>query len=247
MPSYALTRDECLRFHTDGYLGPLTLVTPEEMAAIRADCERDVVPTPGPMNGSPEQMRHLDHPIVYNIVSHPALVQRVASLFGPDLVVWRSNFFTKHAGGKEVPWHQDANYWEIDPPLNITAWIAFDDVTTENSCVRLIPGSHKKVLPHITSVGDMQFNQMADPKHVPTEKAVDMVLKPGQFFLFNERLLHQSNPNTSSKRRMCMVVRLTVPFVTIPPLYDGYKPSLVSGVDRFHFNEYAQAPVAALA
>jgi ectoine hydroxylase-related dioxygenase (phytanoyl-CoA dioxygenase family) len=237
--SFALTRDECLKFYRDGYLGPLTLVSPEEMAEMRAQSELEILNTPGPFPKNPEQMRHLDHPVVASIVSHPALVQRVASLLGPDLVVWRSNFFNKAPGGKEVPWHQDINYWQIDPPLNITAWIALDDVTTENSCVRVIPGSHKKVIPHVPSVGEMQFQEMADPRHVQAEKAVDMVLKAGQFFIFSERILHQSNPNHSSKRRMCMVVRMTTPFVVVPPLYDGYKPSLVSGSDRFGFNEYA--------
>ena len=84
---------------------------------------------------------------MYDLCADPAITDRVVSLLGPDIVLWSSNFWTKQPGGKEVPWHQDINYWPLDPPLNVTAWLAIDEATVENSCVRIIPGSHKKMLP----------------------------------------------------------------------------------------------------
>ena len=49
----------------------------------------------------------------------------------------------------EMPWHQDGHYWPIRPLAAITVWIAIDDSTTENGCMRYVPGSHKSgVLSH---------------------------------------------------------------------------------------------------
>ena len=41
--------------------------------------------------------RHLDLPLVAKICRHPALVERLAALLGPDLLLWRSNFFIQSA------------------------------------------------------------------------------------------------------------------------------------------------------
>jgi ectoine hydroxylase-related dioxygenase (phytanoyl-CoA dioxygenase family) len=118
--------------------------------------------------------------------------------------------------------------------------MALDDVTTENSCVQLIPGSHTRTHRMVKSPPGMEFSEMTDPDAVDPSKAINMVLKPGEFFIFNERILHHSDANHSNKRRMCFVIRMTVPFVKIPPLFPGHKLMMVSGEDRFGINEYGQ-------
>jgi ectoine hydroxylase-related dioxygenase (phytanoyl-CoA dioxygenase family) len=148
----------------------------------------------------------------------------------------------KEPGGKSVPWHQDANYWPIEPPINISAWLAIDEAVIENSCVQIIPGSHNKVVPHIKGDGTASFSTEADPAYFDANKAIPMELKPGQFFLFNERLLHYSAPNTSSKRRLGLAVRLTVPFVRVKRLYGGHTVCVVRGQDRFGLNEIGEPP-----
>jgi ectoine hydroxylase-related dioxygenase (phytanoyl-CoA dioxygenase family) len=151
--------------------------------------------------------------LIYDLCAGPAITDRVTSLLGPDIVLWSSNFWIKHPGGKEIPWHQDINYWPHDPPLNVTAWLAIDEATVGNSCVRIIPGSPKKALPHISLVEGKWFDEGADMSYVDESKVMDMELKPGEFFIFSERLLHQSNTNRSNKRRMGLSIRMTTPFV----------------------------------
>lgn len=239
-----LTRAEIDRFHRDGCLGPFAACAPEQMAAIRDRIDREVLPTPGPWPSHNEQLRHQDRRVVYDLAASPEIAGRIASLWGPDVAIWRTNFFDKAPGGKAVPWHQDVNYWHLDPPINLTAWLALDNVAAENACVEVIPGSHTKVIPHIRSGPEMHFDEMADPKRVDPSKAVKMVLKPGEFFLFNERLLHYSAPNHSNRHRRCMVIRYSLPFVKIPPLCEAHRLVLASGVDRFGFNQFAPPPEA---
>lgn len=187
--------------------------------------------------------------MVYDLVAHPEILGRVASLFGSDIMLWRTNMFEKRPGGQAVPWHQDAYFWRLNPPLNLTAWIALDAVDAENGCVQIIPGSHLKVVRHISSGPreydpDSQFDEMADPAVFDQSRAVKMELQPGQFFLFNERVLHASDPNRTDRRRRCMVSRYSAPFVRIPPLCDGHRMIMASGVDKFGFNLFVDSPEA---
>ncbi|MBI3829470.1 MAG: phytanoyl-CoA dioxygenase family protein [Planctomycetes bacterium] len=239
-----LTRSEIDGFHANGYAGPFALCAPEEMSALNARMEKEVLPFPGVWPEHPEQLRHQDARTVYDVAAHAEIVGRIASLWGPDITLWRTNFFDKPPGGKAVPWHQDINYWRLDPPLNLTAWIALDAVDEENGCVQVLPGSHTKVLRHIRSGPEMHFDEMADPAGFDPSKAVKMVLRPGEFFLFNERLLHYSDPNRSQRHRKCMVARYSTPFVKIPPLCPGHKLVMAGGVDRFGFNPVAEPPQA---
>jgi len=246
--TFSLSKAEILRFHEEGYLGPYALCTPDEMAAIRSRIEREVLPQNGPNPNSREHCRHLDKRLIYDLVTHPAIIERMIALFGPDIVIWSSNFWTKEPGGKEIPWHQDFNYWPLNPHLNLSAWIGIDECTEENSCVRIIPGSHKRILQHVKSAEGMAFSEMAQLQGVDISKAVSMVLKPGEFFLFNERTLHQSNKNISNKRRMGLAARLTLPFVKLTqdrsPLFPGHNAIVVHGEDRFQINRYQQPPIA---
>jgi ectoine hydroxylase-related dioxygenase (phytanoyl-CoA dioxygenase family) len=244
--SYALTKVEVDKFHEEGYLGPFELCTPEEMDPIRSRIDREVISTEGLSPHSRNQCRHLDNRVVYELCAHPAIVERMASIYGPDLVLWRSNLFVKNPGAPEIPWHQDGNYWPIEPVVNISAWLAIDPSTIANSCVQLIPGTHRKIVPHIKSPEGMAFNEMADPACVDTSKAINMELKPGQFFLFNERTLHHSEPNRSKERRLGLAVRVTIPIVKVyhdsPKLFPEHRVLLLSGEDRMSLNQMGNPP-----
>jgi ectoine hydroxylase-related dioxygenase (phytanoyl-CoA dioxygenase family) len=244
-----LSREEVRQFHRHGYLGPFTAMPVEEMMRIRDRIEAEVLTSQGPNPRNPLQARHLDHRFVHDLIAAPEIVGRLRALIGGDIVVWASYFFNKEPGGKEIPWHQDANFWPIEPPLNISIWMAVDEVTTENSCVQIIPGSHRNVVPHLPSRDGMAFGQEADPALVNVDAAVDMVLRPGEFFVFNERLLHHSHRNGSDKRRMGLSARYTVPFVALldqdaPPLFPGHACVVVSGQDTFGLNRTASPPDA---
>ncbi|MGD7706331.1 phytanoyl-CoA dioxygenase family protein [Microlunatus sp. Y2014] len=244
-----LSRDEVEQFHRYGYVGPFEAMDPDEMAGIRSRIETDVLTSTGWNQRNPLQSRHLDQPLVYDLITRPALLDRIRSLIGDDVVVWASYFFNKEPGGREIPWHQDANFWPIEPALNISVWMAVDEVTTENSCVQLIPGSHRSVVPHVKADAAMQFGAEADPALIDTSQAVNMELRPGQFFIFNERMLHHSDPNRSDRRRMGLSVRYTPPFVKLldqdePPLFPGHACVVVSGKDDFQLNRVAPPPTA---
>lgn len=210
-----LSAEETARFHREGFLGPYTAVSPAEMTEIRRRIDETVLPSLGPTGKNNIAMRHIDRRVIYDLCTHPNIVGRVQGILGPHLLLWACTLWNKEPGGKEIPWHQDLNYWPVEPIINVTAWVAIDEVTVENSCVELIPGSHKKVVPHIKAPEGKWFEEEADPNFFDAAKKIQLPLQPGEFILFNEKTLHHSEPNRSSRRRLGMAPRFTIPIVRI--------------------------------
>jgi len=243
---YRLSQEEVARFHEQGFLGPYAAVSPAEMAVMREHFDHDVLQREGPNPRNRLQSRHMDSRVVFDLAAHPAIIERMAGLYGPHLLMWATYFFNKEPGGSEIPWHQDLNYWPLEPIINISAWIAIDDVRIDNSCVQILPGSHKKVVPHVRSRDGMAFGEEADENYFSRANLVNMEMKPGEFFLFNENLLHHSEKNRSNRRRMGMSVRVTIPIVKIehdiPPLHPGHAAILLRGEDYMRFNRLMAPP-----
>jgi hypothetical protein len=239
----ALSAEEIQQFRENGYLGPLTLCSPDEMAAYREQMEREVMDPSTCERRDWGHNRHLDNRLIYDLSTAPPILQRMKSLYGEDLLLWRTNFFIKEEGGKEIPWHQDFNYWPLEPPIIISAWIAVDQATVENACVQVIPGSHRRVVPHIKADEGMAFAEMAHPDYYDSSELVNLEMKPGEFILFNERTLHHSEPNRSTKRRAGLAVRVIVPIVQV--LWfdsDDHELMVISGRDCMGFNPVCAPP-----
>jgi hypothetical protein len=250
-----LTEQEITEFKEQGYLGPIPMMSPKEMIALTPEIECILNTEPGidiNNDNTPDRVpvrrykrehnRHLDQRVIYDLATHPNILGRMVSLYGPDLLLWRTNFFVKQPGAKRIPWHQDFNYWPLEPPVICSAWIAIDESTVANSCVQIIPGSHRKVIPHIKATKDTSFHEMGDDQYYDSDSAVDVEMKPGEFILFNERTLHHSHPNTSDKRRIGLAIRVILPFVTVLK-YDSpaHTLPLIHGDDRMGFNRLAEA------
>jgi hypothetical protein len=239
---YRLSPEQVEAFHRDGFVGPLTACTPDEMVAY----EKQIVPmlqTKGIGGHADWHNRHLDCPFMWELSTRPQIVGPMASVMGDDLLMWRTNFFNKEPGGKEIPWHQDRNYWPLEPEIVISAWLAIDAATTENACVQILPGTHRKLVPHIPAGPEMQFNEQADLTGIDTSGMIDMELQPGEFFLFNERTLHHSHPNRSNKRRMGLAIRVIIPQVRVLDYdSDAHDLMVIHGRDPLGFNRLGNPP-----
>jgi polysaccharide pyruvyl transferase WcaK-like protein len=242
-----LSAEEIETFRTQGYLGPFTAFDPEAMERARQVILDRVLTTPTRYCPFGLRVRHLDSRTVYDLCSSPAILARMASLYGPDLVLWNSNLFNKPPASpdqqEEYPWHQDHYNWNMEPVLNISAWLAIGPATEQNGCVQVIPGSHRQIVPPVMDTNphlSLRFGGVAsDPRYVDESRKVSLPLQSGQFFLFNERLLHHSNPNRTDRNRLGLAIRVTVPIVKVS---EPFPCMLLSGQDRMGFNRYVDPP-----
>jgi ectoine hydroxylase-related dioxygenase (phytanoyl-CoA dioxygenase family) len=241
-----LTADEQARFERDGFVGPFSYAGEEKMAVVRSSIEREVLEGACPDPRHRFESRHRDHRIVYDVCADDALVGRVASLLGPDVVLWNSVFFCKGPGGRQVPWHQDRDFLFLDPCVNVAAWVAIDPSRAANGCLQVIPGSHTRQVPHVPRAWKHQFIARADPRFVDETRAVDVPLEAGEFILFHKDLLHHSATNLTLQRRLGLVVRYTVPGVRVNDdgLAVGQHVYCVRGEDRIRSNPLAVPPAS---
>jgi hypothetical protein len=113
------------------------------------------------------------------------------------------------------PWHQDSAYWPPfkSDPTTATMWLAVDNSTVENGCMRFIPGSHKETTlrSHRPALGKTREEAHAlvcdvfdSPDGNDTSNYVP--IRRGDITVHNERVIHGSGPNNSDGWRRAYVV-----------------------------------------
>jgi non-heme Fe2+,alpha-ketoglutarate-dependent halogenase len=234
-----LSDAERARYSVDGYVAPIRVLSPDEAAGYRARVDQFIDEFGGDGGALAAALRtkaHLRCPALLELVHLPAIVEPVSDLLGPDLLCRSASVFLKEAGDPEyVAWHQDAAYWELDPPDVATAWVALTESTIENGLVQVISGSHRApLLAHgaIDDPANMLSRGQAITAPIDDEKTVALTLAPGQMSIHDVRLAHSSGPNRSSERRLGFAIRYVATHVRkTGPRRDT--AVLVRGTDRY--------------
>lgn len=149
-------------------------------------------------------------PFWLRLVSDPRLLDIAEEYVGPDIALFASHYISKPAGdGRPVLWHQDGSYWPLEPMAVISLWLAIDDSTPENGCVRVIPGTQHDYFHNLERREDVAnvLNSGIDPTTVNEGASVDLVLTAGDVSIHHPNVIHGSDANTSPKRRCGLTIR----------------------------------------
>jgi non-haem Fe2+, alpha-ketoglutarate-dependent halogenase len=166
---FALSAQEIGQFHRDGYIGPFDLYEPDEMEQNLRTLRPKLLNTRQAIYAQSKAVsgvtnlanydRHIDVDFLAAHITRPEIADRVASVLGPDVLCWRTEFFPKYPGDEGTDWHQADNFsnvagskhpqivWPQDAEFGgtITVWSAFTEASIENGCLQFIPGSHKSM------------------------------------------------------------------------------------------------------
>ena len=134
-------------------------------------------------------------------VGDERLLDILAEILAPDIeflsdkVVFKSESMTFAS-----PWHQDWHYWHGAHKHSI--WVALDDATVENGCLKLFPGSHKSAIVHDGDASDGHgFGNRLRPDAIDESLAVTAEIEAGGAVFFHDLTLHSSHPNRSGEER----------------------------------------------
>jgi phytanoyl-CoA hydroxylase len=221
-----VTPQQVEQYQRDGYLVFEELFRPEEVAALLARLEELVlerVPRPAGVRmqiepavqrgeasaASPlEALRKVEGLVEHDerfgaLARDPRILDVMAALIGPDIKLFRDALMMKPPRhGSAKPYHQDSAYWSIDPPELVSVWMALDDATLENGCMRVLPGSHIRGVMEHQHLADYQV----DEAELDTSGEVAVPLKAGGCLFFHSLLLHATAPNHSPHPRRSMIV-----------------------------------------
>jgi non-heme Fe2+,alpha-ketoglutarate-dependent halogenase len=238
---------EVARFHELGYLGPFPVYEPEEMRRLwrrerlrlmdRSEAVYDEGDAQAGNTNIANYDRHLDSTFLADHICRPQIVDRVASVLGPDVLCWRSEFFPKYPGDEGTDWHQADTFafasgkpqivWpESDKEFGgtITVWTAFTEAAEDTGCLQFIPGTHhtmyydetKKMHYQPGKINNHQkggvnrgfygydYRELQkDPDwRPPEERAISMVMRPGEAVMFWSTMMHASKPHSAMGKEM---------------------------------------------
>lgn len=223
MPT-ALTQDQIGAFWRDGYICVEDAVTPAQLAAMRGliaewveESRNHAAPYGEPtIDGrprfdmgaehSPENpaLRRINNPSdifgpYEDVMRNARVADMVADLIGPNVKFHHDKINLKLPGSHtEVHYHQDFLFTPHTNDDIVTALIMLDDVTEQNGCLKVVPGTHKGELHTLFEDGAFTGRMLAD---VTAEmKAVDIPVtgKAGSVCLMHTRLAHGSDPNNGA-------------------------------------------------
>lgn len=190
-----------------------------------------------------------------DLARSPDVVELASGVIGDDVILWGCHVFCKPpVEGYETPWHQDGHYWPIRPLATCTVWVAIEESSSANGCLRVIPGSHRaKVLhDHLhEDRTDLTLNQRMAPGNFDESTAVDVELQPGEMSLHDVYMIHGARANSSTRRRTGVALRY-MPATSVfdrslrpvdgksgVPVNFARRPLwLVKGVDRSGRNDF---------
>lgn len=199
-----LTDDQKRLFREQGYLSPLRAIDPEAAGVLRGKLEAYEADIGASALNTLHMKSHLYFSWLWELSRNPAITGPLENLIGPDILVWASRLWIKEPhDGKFVTWHQDMAYFGLEPQELLSVWIALTDATPANGSMRFVPGSHVVPLSHIeTHDPDNLLSRGQVVPDADESKAVDLVLRAGEFSIHHGNLLHGSEPNESDERRI---------------------------------------------
>lgn len=175
------------------------------------------------INNPSEISAHYD-----DVMRNSPMVDMVADLIGPNVKYHHCKINLKLPGSHTVVgYHQDFSYTPHTNDDIVTALLMLDDVTEENGCLMIVPGSHRG--PLYSLFDGATFTGFLDPAQERSLKKNELAAigKAGDVCLMHTRLVHGSAPNGSDHSRGLFICVYTA--ADAFPLARNPMPSTLEG------------------
>lgn len=216
-----LSPEQIAFYHEHGYLTVDNVLSADELSALRRATDEfversrhisqsdDVFDLEPNHSAERPRLRRIKNPIIQHevyrqIFHHERILDAVEQLIGPGLRRNNTKLNMKEPDhGSAVEWHQD---WAFYPHTNddiLAVGVCIDDMTEENGCMLMAPGSHKGEL-HSHHEKGVFVGAVSEPGFQPAHVAQCLV-NAGGITIHHARTLHASTPNHSANPRRLLL------------------------------------------
>lgn len=142
-------------------------------------------------------------PIRQLLDDEPVLLERTAQLNYKEPLFEPPGGLEATAGEDRFPVHSDWAYYEGSfPPGVITPIVFLDDVGEDSGPVQVWPGTHTEDLEHES----VDIGLEVPPDAIDHDAGEPVTGPAGSLLLFDSRLIHSSEPNTSGRPRRLLIL-----------------------------------------
>lgn len=192
-------------FKSQGYLFISELLDPSIVDDLRNEVLENVRLACGDKPSKLAQTnQYLKGSLTDSLVNSPELLNLAESLLGGPSTIHSPFTAVKSAKvGGAFHFHQDNQYTFLDGPA-LNFWIALNNMTPENGCLAICPGSHKS--------GTFEAQQSPDKdEHQTITYEVDEYLpariRAGDCIVFDRLLVHGSGKNNTNEDRVAYALQ----------------------------------------
>ena len=203
--SKVLTKEQIEQYHDQGFISPIRVISEQEALSIKNELEQVEAEFPEEINAENRNNLQLSFAFLDKLAHNKIIVDAIEDLIGPNISLWASVMFIKEPSSKHyVSWHQDATYMGLDSMNFPTPWIALSPSNKETGCMTMISGSHKlKIQEHEDTFAENNILTRGQViQNVDESRAVDLILEPGEMSIHHGAVIHGSQPNKGSQRRI---------------------------------------------
>lgn len=243
MATVALTDDRtadiamvAARFATDGFAVVHNLADADCVAELRRVYDGMLdgsIPCPTTdrmLGGVTRQLTnpHHFHPAFRDNVAVERAKEYAAKILDCDRpdIIFSMMIYKPGGHDKDTPWHMDMSYthmpalWagaHVPNNLNITYWLALDDVDETMGCMEFIPGVQNNPMPeHFVASGeaneDTRLLAIRDPESVlDLSTAVKCPIPAGSATVHGYSVPHFTGPNRSTRQRRAYIFSFARP------------------------------------
>ncbi len=227
--AYVVTDEDRTAFERDGYVHLRGLLRDDEVADLevvydrflRREIEvpgRDYCDMAGDYGRDPSDYSIINvmlprryHPDWQGNVYERRTASVAAQLCGDGMDIDYDQLLAKQPRKDDAvfAWHQDMAYWPDTPDRRTaTFWLAIDDSTVDNGCMRFIPATNTEpsLRPHQPVFGGRGESHALGTELRDGDVVVDVPIARGDCTVHNERVLHGSGGNTTDGYRRAYVL-----------------------------------------
>ena len=212
-----VTEAQRRQYHEEGYFILERVIPDDQLAFLRAKCDRLVQAQEEEMDRQGTDtlklsrrgsryfvfLSYRDDPDLADFIFSDLMAAICRATVGGDALLFWEQFVVKGTSDAKksvFSWHQDAGYVDGLPvPAYVNAWIALDDVDESNGTLYILPyaeaGTRERVEHKVDPETEDRVGYFGDAPGVP------VIAPAGSIAVFSSTSFHRSGPNTTDRRR----------------------------------------------
>lgn len=211
-----ITPEQVEQYHQEGYFILENVMTAEQLAGLRAECDRYVQQFDAEMEAKGVTTKGISHykkryfisnrghesPAITEFLFSELMADIARATLGDNAYLFNEQYVVKAAEvGTKFGWHQDSGYVGHYHKPYLSCWCALDDMTEANGTVYVLPYSRAGIDPddiveHVVEEGSNdKVGYRGDDPGIPA------IVPAGSIVVFSSRTFHRSGTNTTSLMR----------------------------------------------